>query len=158
MEGRDTDSYTVLKSSIDKHVRDAALVIAAARGIAIPTAEVEDVTQAEAILKDAPVACLYQLVKFEESPRYPRYSAAFNVGVKSKDDSGNLLMTDLINQLKKVFAADRRLDLHDFSGMLAGPREGALMITSATAHAQAFDKQQGIRMISCYGMAIIHGS
>lgn len=152
------DAYAVMKSSIDKYVRDAARDISDEMGLTIPVAEVEDVTEAEAVLKDAKCACIYQLNRFDEAPRAPRYYAIFNVGVKTKQDNGNLIMTKLINALKNQFKVERRLELRDFTGAVASDRQGALLISSSTTHAQAFDKQQGIRMITCSGsVVIIHG-
>lgn len=150
-----TDAYAVLKSSLDKYVHDAARAMEQELGVSIPVAEVEDVTEAESVLKDAKLACIYQLIRFEESPRAPRYHAMFNVGVKTKDDSGNTLMTQLVNEVKSIFMAQRRLELRDFTGVTASERKGALLIASSSAHAQAFDKQQGIRMITCTGHAVI---
>lgn len=153
-----TDAYAVIKSSIDWAIHEAVSVLAA-QGYVIPVAEIEDVTQAETILKDAYQACVYQLVSFDESPRAPRYSVMFNVGAKTKDDNANLALSALINSLKSQFATNKRVTLRDFSGVEAGEPVGAMLVTSAGVAPQVFDKQQGIRMITCHAMAVItHGS
>lgn len=146
--------WVAVKSTLDKIVRAAAV----SQGLGdIKIAAVDDVADFESVLKSSQRAVLYQLVRLSPWPRAPKFEATFNVGAKTTDDGANFDMTNLIGELSEVFTLGARFDLHDYTGTVASERVGAMTLVDADVTPQQFDKQSGIRMLSCRAAVLCHG-
>lgn len=141
--------YMIVKSTLDFLVHSAVEEVIAELGEQVVVSEVEDVTQLDTVLKERDAAALYQLIKFEEAPRAPRFQLSFNVGAKTTDDGANMLLARILDLLGETFKSTETFDLRDYSTAADGPVMGRMMLTAVGANPQQFDKQSGIRMISC---------
>lgn len=153
----ETREYRIVKSSLDRWVRDVAQRVQAQLGMPVPVAEIEDPAVLDKILANSDPCVVYQLLRVDDSPRAPRFKAAFNVGVKTTDDGSNLLMADLLDEVQGEFKAEARFTLMDYSyDPVTGPH-GTMMVVEAMVAPQQFDKQSGIRMISCQAAVVCNG-
>lgn len=152
--------WMIVKSTIDYEVRQAVAAAATENGLTdLPVTEVEDATRFDEVLKSSAPAALYQLTRMSDNPTAPRYSASFNVGAKTTDDAGHYLLAGLLGAIQNRFAKGSTFPLHDYSdAALQGPRYGSLMIVDADVNPQQFDKQSGIRMLTCQAVVLCRGS
>ena len=141
--------YMIVKSTLDFIVHSAVEGISAELGDALLVAEVEDMALLDSVLKERDAGALYQLIKFDENPRAPRFKLSFNVGAKTTDDAANMLLAKILDALGDTFAVDEAFDLRDYSTAADGPVLGRMLLTDVGTAPQQFDKQSGIRMISC---------
>lgn len=149
--------YMIVKSSIDYLVHTAVEGVAAELARVIQVAEVEDVTQFDTVLKSPDPAAVYQLINLTEKPKAPRFTLSFNIGAKTTDDGANMLSAEILDALGEVFQAEQVFDLRDYSTAADGEVLGRLMLLSADVAPQQFDKQSGIRMISCKAAVMCRG-
>lgn len=152
-----TKEYRIVKSSLDRWVRDVAQRMQAQLGYLPPVAEIEDPLVLDKILGNSQACLVYQFLRLDDSPRAPRFKASFNVGVKTTDDGSNLQMADMLDEVQAEFKAEARFELMDYSyDPITGPH-GTIMVVESLVSPQQFDKQSGIRMISCQAAVICHG-
>lgn len=147
--------WEVVKSTVDKVVRDA--VAAGGLTAKVNVASVDDTADFESVLQDAKDAVLYQVARLSPDPRAPKFELTFNVGAKTTDDGGSFDMSKILGALGVTFFIGARHSLHDYSGAVASEQRGALLITHADVMPQQFDKQSGIRMMSCRAAVICRG-
>lgn len=146
--------WVAVKSTLDKIVRDAV----ESQGLdQINVAAVDDVADFESVLKSREDAVLYQLVRLSPWPRSPKFEATFNIGAKTTDDGANFDMTRILGELNAVFQLGARFELRDYSGEEASERMGAMTLIDADVTPQQFDKQSGIRMLSCRAAVLCNG-
>lgn len=151
--------WMIIKSSIDKAVNDAVAAAMANTGMTLVVTEVEDALQFEKVLKDPNPAVLYQITRLSPNPRAPRFEASFNVGAKTVDDSGYYDLAKVLGELQERFKQGATLALHDYSdAALQAQRYGSLMVVDADVNPQQFDKQAGIRMLTCRAAVVCRGS
>lgn len=148
--------YAAMRTTLDYLARQLALRILADTGKTLQVAEVEDVAQYEAVLKDGDAAVIFQLVRFEPAPRAPRFQASFNIGIKTKEDNGNLSITKYFDVVQSVFSADQRFPVNHYKDNGDIAPAGAMLVIDAGAAPQAFDKSQGLRMLSCRVAAVLN--
>lgn len=147
--------YATMRSSLAFHCHQAARVIWDQYALRLPVTELEDISNMEGVMKDAPLALLFQLTRFSPAPRAPRYTVAFNIGIKVKEDSGGAKMTKLFDALHSLFHDQRRLQLQDLAEEVAGPGRGTLLINATASAPQQWDKQHTLRWLTVYGNAVV---
>lgn len=148
-------SYEVIKSSIDHLAYGVAKQVADEVGSKVNVAELEDVAEFDTVLRNAAAAVVYQVTRVDASPRAPKYSVSFNIGAKTTDDGANLAMTRIIALLAEVCQQGARIELRDYTGEVVSERVfGAMQLIDSIVTPQQFDKQSGIRMITCSGKAV----
>lgn len=143
--------WTAVKTTVDKLAHDLRVDLP---GVAI--GQVDDSANFESILSNAPPAILYQISKL--SGRAPKFSVTFLIGAKTTDDGNNFELTKMVDAMNDKFFSGARFDLHDYSGDTASGRLGAMMLTDVDVLPQQFDKQSGIRMLSCSAKVLCRGS
>lgn len=145
--------WEIVKSTVDKIVRDAVELGGLDQ---VRVASVDDTADFETVLQSAEDAVLYQVVRLSPHPRAPKFDLTFNVGAKTTDDGNNFDMAKILGALGDSFKIDARFDLRDYSGEVASDRRGAMLITRADVMPQTFDKQSGIRLMSCRAAVLCH--
>lgn len=148
-------SYEVIKSTIDRLAYDAALQVAADLGKPVKHTELEDVANFDEVLRNAAAAIVYQVTRVDATPRAPKYSVSFNIGAKTTDDGANFTMTRIMAVLAEACQQSARFELRDYTGEEASERVfGTMQLIDSIVTPQQFDKQSGIRMITCTGRAV----
>lgn len=147
--------YAAMRTTMDYLARQLALKIQEVTGAELNVAEVEDTAQYESVLKDGQAAVIFQLVRFEPAPRAPRFMASFNVGIKTKEDDGNLRITNYFDVVQSVFTVDQRFPVAHYQDDGNVVQLGHMLVIDAGAAPQAFDKEQSIRMLSCRVAAVL---
>ncbi len=110
--------------------------------------EVDNLVQTDEIIKGEDPALLWQFMVVTENPRDPLYRVEFLVGVKTAADAGNYLMAHLISALGDSFKSQNVIDIHDYSGAVAGPKIGYMIVSRNTMTPQQSDNLSGIRFFS----------
>ena len=150
--------YLAFKSTIDRLAQDVRLDLQQATAVTdIEVAEIEDVSLIESVLKNSRAAVVYRLDSFTEHPRKPRFSGEFSIGLKTKGDALNLLMSSMVSSAAVRLAVETQVRVKDYLDP-GTPDLGAFIVGYSTVSRQEFDKEQGLRFIRCKVLAVIRGS
>lgn len=139
------ESFPVaLKSTIDKLGWDIAL----AETPAVKFVDLDNVVNTATLFESDDTALIWSMSVLVPTPQDPLYACSFNIGARTVNDPANYDIMLLVGKLGDVFQEGALIDVHDYTGTVAGPKMGVLTITKVTVLPQEYDKVSGIRMIS----------
>ena len=144
------ESFPVaLKSTIDKLGSD----LAAAEVPAVKFIDLDNVVNTANLLGSDDTALVWSMAVLAPTPSDPLYACSFQIGARTVNDPANYDIMLLVGKLSEVLQEGQLVDIHDYTGAVAGPRIGVLIITKVTVLPQEYDKVSGIRMIALEGRA-----
>lgn len=142
------ESFPVaVKSTIDKLGWD----LAQAEAPAVKFIDLDNVVNTANLMESDDNALIWSMAVLAPTPSDPLYACSFMIGARTVNDPANYDIMLLVGKLSAVFEEGSLIDIHDYTGAVAGPRIGVLTMTRVTVLPQEFDKVSGIRMVSLEG-------
>ena len=142
------ESFPVaVKSTLDKLGNDLAL----AETPPVEFIDLDNVVNTATLLGSDDNALVWSMSVLVPVPSDPLYACSFSIGARTVNDPANYDIMLLVGKLSTVFEEGVIIDIHDYTGAVAGPRIGVLTMTKVTVLPQEYDKVSGIRMVSLEG-------
>lgn len=139
------ESFPVaLKSTIDKIGWGLAL----AETPPVEFVDLDNVVNTAKLFESNDTALVWSMAVLVPTPSDPLYAGSFTIGARTVNDPANYDIMLLVGKLGEQLQEGARVDLHDYTGVTAGPLLGILTVTKVTVLPQEYDKVSGIRMVS----------
>ena len=123
-------------------------------GGAVDVVDLTDDVNVEELLQSPDSAILWEMVTIDEAPRSPMWNVSFLIGAKTSKDNAGIERMSLLEAVNSVIKVDRDLDVHDYTGAVAGSRVGLLHITSVGLDPSQGDRFAGMRLIAVRGKGL----
>lgn len=123
-------------------------------GGAVDVVDMTGDVNVEELLKSTAPAILWELNTLDEAPRAPMWDISFLIGAKTSKDNAGTERMSLLEAVRDVIQVGKDLNVHDYTGAVAGPRVGLLHITSVGIDPSQGDRFSGMRLIAVRGKGL----
>ena len=143
------DFLKALKSTVDKIGVDLGL----AETPQLKFVDLDNTVKAQEMFDSNDDYLIWEMLTLTEDPGDPLYTATFNIGARTVNDANNYDILTLAGKVKAVFKIGKRIDIHDYTGLVAGVKGGFMVPTDVSVMPQQYERVSGVRMVTVVAKA-----
>lgn len=132
-----------VKSTIDRY----GVNIAQSIGAGIEVVDATSHVNVEELLASDQDLVIWELGTMDEAPRKPFWDISFVIGAKTVKDPSNYQQLDILQAIGTVLEVDTTLPVHNYTGAVAGPQIGYMVVRSVGVDRHQSDRMMGLRMV-----------
>jgi len=142
------DFASSFKSTIDKKGNDLADTLG------LKLIDLDDITASNDLMHGTRDALVWEFLGLNTSPTEPLYEFGFKIGARTVNDAANYGILGIVDKVRELFPVNSRHSIRNYTGAVAGPESGYLLVSDVSIDPQMYDKNSGIRMAVITGRAV----